>query len=507
MTTWLAPIHLALTLVIVTWDVVLAGRIARQRDAPRFFAAITGLGALLLVPALMVQMGTATVITGRGVAATDWIWPLILVVFAIQAVYALLRGLVNPLWGIPIAGYNLTIATVGIVRYGVAHGFTPALPLLAVMSAQSTAMSIVAWSSLAMITPFYLNVPMIAPAYPALRGATAAFRLFMSVVATVWLVAIFGQGINRAFQAFALDRQHVSDRLTARAGGDFHIGLKVLPDIASPPSAAAAQRDFALADETGVTAVAMVIVPGASRLAIDSAARIADRLRGDSAILIVAIGYRGVLLPELGRLPLDAPARLATLEQVVTRLRPDIVLPAEDPYGVGARAHGELPVERWTRFLTDAATVAKRARPGTRVGVSVARFGRPDSSLYAWAAAAGSPIDVVGFTFFPLRLGLSDIGAYQSAADRWMKIAASAKPHWVFAAGGYPLVYGEGSQERAIVNVLAWATARPTVKGVVVYEAGDYGEARGLRAPDGRVRLAARTLARAIRILQESIAP
>jgi len=53
---------------------------------------------------------------------------------------------------------------------------------------------------------------------------------------------------------------------------------------------------------------------------------------------------------------------------------------------------------------------------------------------------------------------------------------------------------------------LSWATDHPAIKGLVVYEAGDYAQARGLRAPNGRLRAAERAVRNAIRQLRESIA-
>ena len=85
MTTFLPAAHLALSLVIVLWDVVLAGRIAQLRLASRPFAAITGMCGLLLMPALILHLATSTFITGRAVMAVDWIWPLIVVLCAVQA--------------------------------------------------------------------------------------------------------------------------------------------------------------------------------------------------------------------------------------------------------------------------------------------------------------------------------------------------------------------------------------------------------------------------------------
>ena len=88
---WLAPAHLALTLVIIVWNVVLAGRIAQLRQATRPFATITGLAGMLLIPAFIIAIATTTVITGRAISSVDWIWPAVIVLFAIQSVYALAR--------------------------------------------------------------------------------------------------------------------------------------------------------------------------------------------------------------------------------------------------------------------------------------------------------------------------------------------------------------------------------------------------------------------------------
>jgi hypothetical protein len=498
----LAPLHLVLSLIIVVWDVVLAGRIARVRDAPKPFAALSGVAALLLAPALLIHVGTSTLITGRGVAATDWLWPVMLLVFFVHALWAVARKLVNPAWGLPILAYNGVIAVVGVVRFLVAHGVTPPQPLLTLLTAQSIAMTIGTWSPLTMVLPFYVNPPMISPAFPAMRRATVALRALMSTIAVAWLLLIFA-GLPRAIASANGSAQVEETR--DRPKGDFRVGLKILPDAANPPSLVASRRDLALADTMGVNAYTFVIVPGASRLTIDSLARIVDRVRGDSTTIIVAIGYRGVLMPELGRVPLDPAARIATITRAVERLKPNILLPAEDPYGIGARAVGHLQVETWKSYLTAAAAASRAANPATRIGVSIAEFGPSDSSLYAWAAGRNSPVDVIGFSFFPA--GLVDVATYQRAADRWMQETPSDKEHWVFAVGGYPLAYGEAAQERLILNVLAWATDHPHMKGAIVYEAGDYGEARGLRAPNGRLRSSAMAVARAIRALRESIQP
>jgi hypothetical protein len=78
------------------------------------------------------------------------------------------------------------------------------------------------------------------------------------------------------------------------------------------------------------------------------------------------------------------------------------------------------------------------------------------------------------------------------------------KEHWVFAAGGYPFAHGEENQLRWIWGVLAWATAQTPIKGLVVYEGGDYNSVRGLRAPGGRLRPATDAILRAEKGLRPS---
>jgi hypothetical protein len=327
----------------------------------------------------------------------------------------------------------------------------------------------------------------------------------MSSLAFLWVLIIVAFGIPRAIDSVRAVENHASDRLRERPEGDFEVGLKILPDVRTQPSPAAIRRDFGLADTIDVGAITVVVVPDAARPVIDSLARVLDRTRHDSTTLIIALGYRGKLLPELAPQPLDEYQRLATLDRIVRRIHPDIVLPAEDPYGSGARAVGRLPVERWQAYLARAARVAKAADRRVKVGVSVSitAFTR-DSALYAWAARRGSPMDLVGFSFFPTPYVGGDLDALERAADRWMRATPPSKDHWVFATGGYPLAYGERIQERTIWQVLAWATEHPVIKGLVVYEAGDYGQSRGLRAPNGRMRSAALAVTRAIRGLRES---
>jgi hypothetical protein len=416
-------------------------------------------------------------------------------------VYALARRLVNPLWGYPIVFYDVLLAIAALSRLLAAHGVGVPRPLLLVMAAQVDSLALVTTEA-AIVSPFFLYVPLVSPAFPALSRATATMRGVLATVALAWFGLIVAE-LPRADTALASYDNHASDRLRERPDG-FITGLKLFPDIRSAVSAASAKADIETAQWTGVSAVNVVFVPGASVLAIDSVSRALDNLQRDSLLVIATIGYRGDLIPELGRVPLAIDERLATIRRVLTRLRPDIIVPAEDPYGTGARVLGTLPVATWQTYLTQASTVVREVRPRTRVAFSASSFDARDSTLYAWAADANSPIDLLAFSFFPSRLGARAIDAEFRAADRWMRVYPPTKTHWVLGVGGFPLAHGEQSQDRAIWAALTWATAHREIRGLVVNEANDYGKAMGIRAPDGHYRKAAETVRRSIRALRET---
>ena len=353
MTNLFAPAHLALTVVILIWNVVLAGRIAQNRQAPSVFQAVSGLAALLIFPGLMFTLATSTIMTGRAVATMDWVWPAVLVLFAIQAIYAVVRRLVNWAWGFPIAIYNILIA---IDRRHALHGRTRTDPRRAARRAcwqpRASAWSSCCNTASVLASPFFLNMPMVSPAFPAIRKTTATFRAFMSLVAVAWTVAIIAIGGPRAVVQLRNYEVHRRDQLRERPDGGFRpVGVEISAcRLLRPPSPPSAIRsDSALIDTLSVDAVSVVVVPGASRASIDSLARVIDPARRDSTILIVALGYRGKLVPELRREPLDETTRLITLRQVIERLHPDIVLPAEDPYTLyrlrGSSARCARPVE------------------------------------------------------------------------------------------------------------------------------------------------------------------
>jgi hypothetical protein len=501
-------LQLILVAIIVVWDVVLTGKIAQVRTLPRPFVFLTALAGFLLLPALVIHLATTNAITGRSVTAVDWLWPVTLVLFAFQAMYAATRRLVNPFLGVFISVYDVLIAINACLRFVAAHG-TP-LPNVALifLAATSGAFAWLNQSSTIISSPLFLFVPMTAPAFPALRPSSASFRVFLALVAFAWIAVIVSQlpPAIATVRSYEIHDARV-EKLQERPAGDFDIGLKLFPDLDGGPPPTAIKNDLALADTLGVTVVSITVIPELmDKAALDSISHTLEALRSDSTQLIVTLGYMRDLLPGRGG-NFSETKRLAAIEPIVRLLRPDILVPALDPYDAGTRAAGLRTPQFWESYLTRAAAEAKRARPRTRIGVAISAYDRRDSTLYAWAAAPGSPIDVPGFALYPSASGVKTLDAARDAADRWMRESRSTKDHWVYAAGGLPEAHGEANQERAVWDALAWATSRGAIKGLIVVEAGDYGTIRGIRAADGHLRQVAFAIMRAMKGLRETAAP
>jgi hypothetical protein len=250
-----------------------------------------------------------------------------------------------------------------------------------------------------------------------------------------------------------------------------------------------------------------VINPEAARgVALDSLARSIDQARSDSTLLIVALGYPKKGEQEIRRSrEAYTAARLRDIDRIARRLKPDYLIPAIDPLEEGSRVLGEQSPQYWIDYFTRASSVAHYIYPRIKVSLPISSYGTRDSTLYAWAARRGSPIDVVGFSLLAGFDGTRSLDTHLRVAQRWMRQFPNPKEHWVFATGGYPLVHGEKNQRLAIWGVLAWATAETPIKGLVVYEGGDYYTMRGLRAAGGRLREATAYILKAEKGLRASV--
>jgi hypothetical protein len=501
---WTLPAFIALSLAVLIWNVALAGQVTQFGRAPREYLALTALAGLLVAPAAMVAVTSSTILLGRAMHALEWLWPTTLVLCAAQATYALTRRLARPLLALPIALYDIFLAGATIARY--ATQFSPDLPpaVVGIDAAHSSSLGFLIGRE-ALYSPLAIGLPILLPARAARGRANRWFRgaLATAAAAAAWLMVAEYPGAvvaARSFATFALEP------LQERPRGDFQIGVRIFPTLGGPPPTLAIRNDLALVDTLDLDAVSVVLSPGGtSALALDSLNVSLEATRRDSTLLFVALAYDADDRRTLQRSPRAyRDERIAMVDRVMRRLRPDVILPAHDPYDAGRRALGDVPVSWWREYLTESARLVQELRPRTRVAVSVSTFSAGDSALYAWASDARSPIELTGFSFRPSYHGGLSLATRFHVAERWIR--ANRKPHWVFAASGYPRTFGERSQEQAIWGTLAWATSQARVLGAIVEGAGDYDALNGLRASGGRLRPATFAVDRARRALAEAAA-
>jgi hypothetical protein len=504
----LAVAYVVVAVLLVMWDILVAGRVAQLRRAPRAFAAITALAGLLLLPALIVAYSSASILYGRAIQPIAWIWPLTTLLFALQAAYALSRRLVTPLFGVPVAIYNTIVATVAISRFVISRGGSPPEFCLALSAAQASSLGLF-FGPPALWGAAYLLVPVFSPSLRARWRMSGAVRGIIAALVG-GIAALILILMPSAFESIQSYSKYATEQLQEHPEGDFELGLKVFPDLKGPPPPLALDQDVRLADSLNLDAISIVVdAEGARLAALDSMARTVDDQRADSTLIIITLGYPSDAAKQFRASEAEyTKKRLADVDRIARRLRPDILLPALDPYSAGSLAIGIQSPEYWIDYLTRAAAIAHHVNPRIRVGVAAASYGPRDSTLFAWAAARGSPIDVVGFSLMPGFDGARSLDTQMRVAQRWMRpFAARPKPAWVFSAGGYPLAHGEKNQELALWGVLAWATTQPAIKGLIVTEAGDYDAIRGLRAPGGRLRSSVRAVMRAQLGLKQTAAP
>lgn len=499
--TWPLLAYLAMNALALVWDLQIAVRVVQSRRGTTTFRAVTALAALLVVPGLLIALAASTNPSGRAVWAVEWLWPALLFLCVIQAMLALVRHADAPLVGLPWATFNTVLLAAAVARFATTLVQDPAPTVLAASGAHAGAVAFLVGRE-ALFTPLALQVPILAPPFPGHSRLGRGIRSLLGVWAVLTIVLV-GAEYPGAVYAAASWAPFGADRLQARPAGDLAVGIRILPKLSGPPTSLAVREDLALADSIGGNAIAILLEPrAASARTLDALAALLEPRRRDSTRIVVMIGYGA----EEARAWRENEAavlrrRLAVVEEVTRRLRPDVLFPAHDPLTAGVRTLGDVPARWWRAYLREAAATAHRVRPRTRVGVSVSAFTAADSALYTWASQPGTPIDVLGLSILPSYGGGASVAARLRAAERWM--SASRKPHWVIARGAYPRLWGERNQERALWGTLAWATRQPLVRGFIVDGAGDYEAITGLRAPGGRLRSAVDMLARARRALWE----
>ncbi len=489
-------IPLALGIAVLLWNILLAGWIASQKQAPRAFTALTGLCGLMIAPAALISMANVLEASARTTSPIAWLWPLVTVCFALQVAYATFTRLVTPAVGIPLLLYNICVATVSTGDFLVGVVGSAPLWLQGAIAARDAIVGMAAGRT-ALASPIALIVPIIAPAFPARWKVSAGVRAVLTIAATALTTLLLtewprGVGAVRSYDAAT------GVRMQERPEGDFAIGVRLFSTLDGPPPARLVATDTRIADTVLASTVLVVLSEKGTRaMALDSLSRVLEQWRADS--VTIAVGLE--LESEAGQ-PVTA-ARKAAIERVLVHLKPDVLIPGWRSPLPALLESGEPGVIWWQAMLRSADEVIQRVRPRTTLGWSAARVDSRDSAVFDWASSANSPVRLLGVVSFPSFAGLPGVDARLRAFDRWHALAEAryqtSRDSWLMEVGGLPRAHGDAAQTAAIMRALAWGTRRPWVTAAILGDAGDYDGAIGLRAANGRLRSAVGVLSRASR--------
>lgn len=488
--TTLAPLSLVVAAAILGWDLVLAGWMATQRRAPRSFLTLTSACGLLVAPALAIAVASGTEDGARTVSGIAWLFPLLCVAFAMQLLYAIAARLVSPVVALPILLYDIVVAAVATGDFLVAHFGHAPVALQAAVAARDVVIGITVGRT-ALVTPYVLLVPMIAPTYGARWRLSATVRALMTLVATAsttLLVIEWPRGIGavRSYERARTANIHKRDPI------ELAVGTRLFPELDGPPRARTIAADRALATQLSPDIVLVVLNADAiSQRTLDSLAATLAPYRADSVRIAIALrmGVQSAASYDIER------ARAIAL--TLATLAPDVLFPAyTDP--IASPLAATPPTTTWWRVMMhDASLIRDRVRPATQLGVVLSRLDARDSALYAWAVTAPHVVNIIAATIYPSYSGLSGVEARLRALDRWHASTLDARPnldssstHWLATVGGLPHAHGDASQFLSIRQSIAWASERLWVRAVIVGEPADYRNRIGMRAANGRIRSA-----------------
>jgi hypothetical protein len=321
------------------------------------------------------------------------------------------------------------------------------------------------------------------------------------VTVTIGWSAIAAAIVVRMPQAHAsvVAAERLVPSAASGARGALAIGVRLFGDLTSAPSAAVARRDVALADSLGVTAVHVALSRAdISNNALDSIAR-ALAPRRDSMTLIVTL-----------RLTTDVPTenssaerdRLAALERITRRLRPDVLVPA-DRIGLDDSSDGARNVARHYERVT---TLVRRTNRRIVVALGTDASRTADSLAVEWVLQGDAPVAAIA-------LSVRGDGAHPqrfldalAAMSRWASLGRPPPDTWLLGVPSAPTITGERAQRHLVRYALAWATARPWVRGVIAGDASDVAGPVALRTARGRRRLALAEVAIALRLQRDATA-
>jgi hypothetical protein len=483
----------ALTACVIGWNLGHGARLAVLPSAPRAFRMLSGLSVFLLLPALAIGVLAPTASGARVLGALAWLWPLVALGIAVQALWALVSRRAGIATALLISLFDLLVGWIAVMHWLASRGtMLPdwmLIPGLSVSSLAATALGDRAfpWGAA-------LLVPVLAPGAPARTRLGAVARAVAGTVCATGLIGVAG---GAAVAASTLNAFAALGSATPLAGerSDFAIGVRVFGHVSGTPSGVTARRDMTLADSLGVTAVHVEFTPdGATVAALDSVSRSLDPRRDSITIIVTLDIDDGARLDDA-----VVAARIGALERITRHVNPDVLVPADHIVGGDAT--------RWKAYYLRATSAVRRLDRNVTVALGTDAGTGADSALVDWVFNGQTAVDAVGLAVRnhadqPARA----LGAL-AAISRWAARAARTPTVWLLGAPTAPAVTGEAAQAQMVRYILAWSEMRPWVRGVIAGDASDEVAATGLRTANGRSRQAVVELGAALRASHDIPAP
>jgi hypothetical protein len=482
---------------LVAWNLTQGVRLSSLPDASRPMRMLASLSAFLLLPSMLIAVLAPTAPGARVLGPLAWMWPMVTVGVLVAGVWSAGYRRAPAFISLSLTLFNLFAAWVALARWLAGEGVSlPAWALAPGALVSSLAAEVYGdahypWAAA-------LLMPALVPATPSRRRLARLARAVLIAGCAVFAIGI-AAGTPRAFATLVALEALAPPEAPAAPRAALAIGLRCFGDLSGSPSAAAARRELALADSLGVSAVHVALrASGTGAAALDSVSR-ALAPRRDSVVLVVTLLLGGFRPGEGGS---GEETRLEALDRVVRRLRPDVLVPAElIPAGRHAPA-----LDAWVRHYDRVAEVARRADRRIVVALGTEARTDTDSAAVEWVMQRNAPVRAIA-------LAVSDHGAHPerfltalASISRWASFGLTPPDVWLLGVPTAPAVTGEVVQQRLVRYTLAWATARPWVRGVIAGEAGDITAPTALQTATGRRRRAVAEVAAALRA-QRDLSP
>ncbi len=484
--------YLSAMIGVLVWNITACIIVRRSKDRyPRWGRWCCYIATVLMLPGLVCDVDGMTP-NPPSTTFGAWLYPLSFVMAAGAAVA--FRSTSGPRrWFIPILAFNLLMAWVYSARLLLYHG----VPLGLALEGQQVAYAMVQSVMTIFLYVFFpiLNWwPVLPWPVPSSQSRWRVLRVLPSIAAALIVSANivmtpFGIRIANSWR-------NPLPVASATIPSTFRPGLVLR--VSAEPGAWEKRAPVQLAAirELRPRAVNLFVHDDLMRNQVKAKAleRFINEIKATGASIILTADY-----------PSDWPLRPPkTREQILRvmlpyqrflarRYEPEYLVPFIEPYGAFVAVTGRtLPASEWMALLRASATAVHSESPKVRCAVYLGQA-ETDRLLYTQVCMKGSPVDVVGFSFYAVYQTREEMAPRLRSVARWIRDYGRGREHWVFEYGQSPVTMGgERSQRNYLEYVMRWAADQPNMRGACVFSLDDEAEKLGLMTAQGRQREAYR---------------